>query len=45
MNIGWNGKVGNNATVCQEDTYVYLINVTDSQGVKHSYTGKVTLIK
>ena len=42
---GWNGKVGNNTTVCQEDTYVYLINVTDTKGNKHSYTGKVSLIK
>ncbi len=42
---GWNGKVGNHDAVCQEDTYVYLINVDDTQGNKHSYVGKVNLIK
>ncbi len=42
---GWPGTVGKGTGICQEDTYVYLINVTDTQGVKHSYTGKVTLIK
>ncbi len=42
---GWNGKVLNNATVCQEDTYVYQIYVTDTQGNKHAYNGKVTLLK
>ncbi len=42
---GWNGKVNNGSTICQEDTYVYLINVTDTKGNKHSYNGKVTLLK
>ncbi len=45
LSDGWNGKVGNHSTVCQEDTYVYLINVTDTRGNKHSYTGKVNLVK
>ncbi len=45
MNNGWTGVVKNGSTICQEDTYVYLINVTDSQGNDHSYTGKVNLIK
>jgi gliding motility-associated-like protein len=40
---GWDGK--NNNHVCQEDTYVYLIKITDTQGKKHSYLGKVTLLK
>jgi gliding motility-associated-like protein len=40
---GWDGTV--NGRICQEDTYVYLINVTDNLGKKHSYIGKVTLIK
>ncbi len=42
---GWNGTVKGGSTICQEDTYVYLINVTDVMYNKHSYTGKVTLIK
>ncbi len=40
---GWDGTVS--GRICQEDTYVYLIDVTDNLGKKHSYIGKVTLIK
>jgi gliding motility-associated-like protein len=42
---GWNGGVNGGSRICEEDTYVYLINVTDNLGKKHSYLGKVTLIK
>jgi gliding motility-associated-like protein len=42
---GWDGRVNEGANVCQEDTYVYLINVTDNMNKKHSYIGKVVLIK
>ena len=42
---GWDGTVNGGSNIAQEDTYVYLINVTDTQGNKHSYNGKVTLIK
>ncbi len=45
MNNGWNGTVNNKNQICQQDTYVYLINAVDSKGNKHSYTGKVNLIK
>ncbi len=45
MTNGWNGMVKGGSTICQEDTYVYLINVTDTKGIQHSYTGKVNLIK
>ncbi len=45
FSTGWAGRVNNGSQVCQEDTYVYLINVTDTQGNKHSYTGKVSLLK
>ncbi len=45
INNGWAGKVESNGTIFQEDTYVYLINVTDSKNVKHTYLGKVNLIK
>jgi gliding motility-associated-like protein len=44
-NKGWNGRVNNGSTICQEDSYVYLINVTDDQGNIHKYLGKVTLLK
>jgi len=43
INQGWDGTV--NGRICQEDTYVYLINIIDNLGKKHSYIGKVTLIK
>jgi gliding motility-associated-like protein len=42
---GWNGGVDNGSRTCQEDTYIYLIKVTDSQGNGHSYTGTLNLIK
>jgi gliding motility-associated-like protein len=45
INNGWNGTVKGGNTICQEDTYVYLIKATDSKNTDHSYTGKVTLIK
>jgi gliding motility-associated-like protein len=41
---GWNGSV-HGGTICQEDTYVYKITVTDSEGIRHSYIGNVTLLK
>ena len=42
---GWNGEVNNNGLLCQEDTYVFLIYVFDSEGIKHTYTGKINLIR
>ena len=42
---GWNGGVNGGSRICQQDTYVYLIEVTDSLGKKHSYMGRVTLIQ
>ncbi len=42
---GWDGKVNHGSVISQEDTYVYLIYVTDTQGNKHSYNGMVNLIK
>ncbi len=45
INNGWNGAVNGSGTICQEDTYVYLITVYDSKNIKHSYTGSVNLIK
>jgi gliding motility-associated-like protein len=42
---GWDGTVHGGTLVSQEDTYVYLIKVTDTQGYDHNYTGKVNLVK
>lgn len=42
---GWNGTVNGGSLVAQEDTYVYMINITDSQGIAHHYVGRVSLLK
>jgi large repetitive protein len=44
MENGWNGTGKGGSVMCQQDTYVYMIKVTDTQGNQHSYTGKVTLL-
>jgi gliding motility-associated-like protein len=43
INDGWDGTV--KGSVAMEDTYVYMITATDNRNNKHSYTGKVTLIR
>jgi len=45
MNKGWNGTVNGGTRVCQEDTYVYMIQAVDMNQGKHNYIGKVTLLK
>ncbi len=45
INVGWSGSVKGGGNIAQEDTYVYLINATDHKNTKHSYIGKVNLIK
>jgi len=46
INQGWNGIVAGGNTMAQEDTYIYLIEVTDCvEHKKHQYMGRVTLIK
>jgi len=45
MNIGWNGQVNGAGTISQEDTYIYLIKVTDEKNTKHTFTGEVNLIR
>jgi len=44
---GWDGKVqkGSSHEICQEDTYVYLIEATDCFYKEHKYIGRVTIIK
>jgi len=43
---GWNGTVqGGIGGLCQEDTYVYLIDITDINSVAHTYMGRVSIIK
>jgi gliding motility-associated-like protein len=45
INDGWNGTIKGNGSICQEDTYVYMITVYDNKNTKHSYTGSVNLVK
>jgi len=45
LNIGWDGTLDRKDRIAQLGVYVYLINVTDVFGEKHTYRGQVTLIK
>ena len=42
---GWDGSAKSGGGVQQEDTYVYLIYAVDHKDKKHTYIGKVNLIK
>lgn len=43
INKGWDGTVGD--TKCQEDTYIWMIQVNNNTSNNHSYWGRITLIK
>ncbi len=45
INKGWNGTVNGGTQLAQEDTYVYIIHVTDYLTNVHRYLGSVTIIK
>lgn len=45
INNGWNGAVHGVGAICQEDTYIYKITVTDAANMQHSYIGNVNLLK
>ena len=46
INNGWNGKVQNGSgVICEEDTYVWLIEVEDVFDKNHRYVGRVSIIK
>lgn len=42
---GWDGTLHGNGVVSQEDVCVYKISITGSDGTRHTYVGKVTLLK
>jgi gliding motility-associated-like protein len=42
---GWNGTVKGGNIICQEDSYVYKITVTDWHNKVHSYIGEFMLLK
>jgi len=46
LNKGWDGTVFGGSKPVQEDTYIYLIKLTDcTEHNKHSYLGKVTVVQ
>jgi gliding motility-associated-like protein len=46
INKGWNGRANNTgSTLCEEDTYIWKIDVNDNTNNSQSYIGKVSLVK
>ena len=45
MSQPWDGKVQGSEIECQEDTYVWLIEITDVFWNKHKYIGRVSIVK
>lgn len=43
LSTGWDGSISH--ILCQEDTYVYVIDIIDAIGKGHNYMGKVSLLK
>lgn len=41
----WPGVVRGQSDICQQDVYVWVVNLVDVFGKKHRYVGHVTLIK
>jgi gliding motility-associated-like protein len=44
-NKHWDGKVAGGKEIVQEDTYVWMIEISDYQAGKHKYVGHVSVIK
>ena len=45
INDKWNGKVKNAGKTTEEETYVYVIKVTDIFDKEHKYIGHITLLR
>jgi len=45
INQGWNGNNLYTGAECQEDVYVYQVNVKNFKGELFTYTGRVTLVR
>ena len=41
----WDGTYYGDGTLCQNDVYVYKINIHDRRGKLHSFIGHVTLVR
>jgi gliding motility-associated-like protein len=42
---GWDGKVQGSGVTCQEDTYVWKVNITDVFNIPHHYMGRVSIVR
>lgn len=45
LNEGWNGTFENSGNICQTDSYVYVIKLTDAFGEEHKKRGVVSLLR
>jgi gliding motility-associated-like protein len=45
INKHWDGTANHGAEIAQQDTYVYVVKLTDNKDKKHKYLGSVTLVK
>ena len=45
LNMGWNGTTDKKDRIAQMGVYVYVINITDVFGEKHTYKGQVTSLQ
>ncbi|MFI5150732.1 MAG: PKD domain-containing protein [Bacteroidia bacterium] len=42
---GWDGKVQGSSIVCQEDVYIWKVNITDVFDQPHHYLGHVSIVR
>ncbi len=42
---GWDGRANHGTQIAEIDVYVWKVELTDNQRIKHSYIGSVTLLK
>ena len=45
LNKHWDGDTNENRIVAQEDVYVYIIHIKDTNKEKHDYIGNITLVR
>ncbi len=45
IEVPWDGKVNKGKKLAQEDVYVWIVNVTDHEDIRHQLVGHVTLIR
>ena len=45
IEVGWDGRVKGHGEIVQQDVYVYLIILTDINGLEHHFIGHVTVVK